>query len=226
VNPPLLTETPVWSNFEGRILGVLELALSLIKEVDETTSETELNRHLADKLSEANFKLRSSGTGGLDFLPAYDGLQYPDEDSPPEAVNEKRPDFTWSWQSDSDATYSEATREYVVECKRLGDAAGDTFSNRYVDNGIARFVSESHRYGHRGDSGAMIGYVQVPGKTAILTAVQARANTQSLGDLVEDGQLEQKLARLNQHLTRNFGKSPFKLVHFWIDVVPSPTATT
>ncbi len=218
---PSLTSVPVWANFEQRILGVLELALNLLAEADETVGELELNERLAARISTANFQLLQTGEGGLDFLPSYDGHQYPDETALLGEANRKRPDFTWSWQDASSPTHGEATREFVVECKRLGDATGSVFSHRYVDEGIVRFVSASHEYGRLGGRGSMVGYVQVPGKPAILVTVQARTASHQLSEISPDGELDDRIARLTQTLDRDFGESPFELVHFWVDVVPN-----
>ena len=223
---PTLTSIPVWSNFEQRILGVLEHALTLLEEAEETVGEFELNEGLAARISAANYELHRTGEGGLDFLPSYDGHQYPDETTPLREANRKRPDFTWSWQDDSGSTHDEATREFAVECKRLGDAMGSTFNNRYVDEGIVRFVNVSHEYGRRGRRGAMVGYVQVPGKPAILVAVQARAESHQLAPLLPDGELDGRLTRFTQQLGRSFGQSPFELVHLWINVVLDPDSLT
>lgn len=223
---PSLTSVPVWANFEKRIFGILELALTLLEDGDGTVGELELNERLADHISAANFQLRQAGEGGLDFLPSYDGHQYPDETVPLGEANRKRPDFTWSWQDDSGLTHDEATREFAVECKRLGDMAGSEFNHRYVDEGILRFVNSSHEYGRRGGRGAMVGYVQVLGKPAILVTVQTRAASHQLSPLSPDGELDVRIARLTQQLDRTFGESPFELVHFWVDVARSPDSLT
>jgi hypothetical protein len=218
VTVPSLTSLPVWENFEQRILGVLEHALSLLETVEEAIGEIEMNERLANRISEANYELNQSGQGGLDFLPSYDGHQYPDASAPLSDANRKRPDFTWSWQDDSESSFDDATREFAVECKRLGDASGSTFNHRYVDEGIVRFVNVSHEYGRRGRRGAMVGYIQIPGKPAVLQAVQQRIQSHELAPLSPDGELDDHLVRLRQQLTRTFGHSPFELIHLWIDV--------
>jgi hypothetical protein len=208
-------------HFEQSIFSILELALNLLENADEVTDELQLNERLATCISAANYQLLQSGEGGLDFLPSYDGHQYPDETPLNGEANRKRPDFTWSWQDAASPTYDEATREFTVECKRLGDVAGSVFSHRYVDDGILRFVSTSHEYGRLGARGVMVGYVQVLGKPAILATVQARAESHELAPLTPEGELEGRIARLVHHLDRTFGESPFELVHLWVDVVPN-----
>ena len=58
-------------------------------------------------------------------------------DLPPEEFEAKRPDFTWSIQDVSASSGRlEGCREFVVECKRIGNEEGGTnFNHRYVDLG-------------------------------------------------------------------------------------------
>ena len=105
-----------------------------------------------------------------------------------------------------------------MECKRLGNPGRRNFNHQYVDEGIVRFVSRSHKYGVHGASGAMVGYVQCSDNPTILSQVQPRVSHRNLGPIRVHAGLDEAIAELRQELVRKFGASPFRLHHFWVDV--------
>ena len=220
--PPRLTDVPLWRRFEERALGVLAHALTLLNEVDPTVDELELNRQLFANIAEANRLINLENNGAFEFLPSYDGHQAPyNLDLPPDEFEAKRPDFTWSIQDASASSGLEGCREFVVECKRIGNEEGGTnFNHRYVDLGVVRFVSPSHKYGLRGVSGAMIGYVQRSDHQSILVMINERASHHTLRELVSSSGMEGEVSELRHMLDRTFGESPFSLIHLWVDVRP------
>ena len=93
----------------------------------------------------------------------------PNSETPPRNRKEigqkwtrKKPDFRWTLSDPLERDTVKAIKEYTIECKRLAEktSAGWDFINKYVVNGIIRFISKEHRYGIGTISGVMIGYVQ------------------------------------------------------------------
>lgn len=221
MNQPRLTDIPLWSRFEARALRILHRALALLAAdaFDPDIDERELNRQLFRAIAEANHQIQNEDGGGLDRMPSYDGHQAPERVDVPRAVHEwKRPDFTWSWFDHQAGSGLEGCLEFAVECKRLGTAdSRPDFDRAYVDDGVLRFVSDSHMYGLNGASGAMIGYVQCSDHDAILTNVSERSAHHGLPDLVAQPPA-QEVFELRQLLARVFGATPFSLVHLWVDL--------
>lgn len=226
MNAPKLTELPLWQNFANRALRVLDDALALLPAVPPETDELALNRLLFGCIAEANRLINLADSGGFEYLPSYDGYQAPENTGlPPDEFESKRPDFSWSLHDHTAATGLEGCREFVIECKRLGDGPGQPkFNDRYVDNGVVRFVSATHKYGLHGASGAMVGYVQRSDNHRIHTAVQDRAAHHHLAAMVAQHGLDAAIVHLEHELPRGFGESPFLLVHCWVDLRPAVAA--
>ncbi len=196
-------------------------------ETDPNFREPRLSRALFGCIAEANRLINLENEGAFEYLPSYDGYQAPQNVAgDPEESERKRPDFIWSLHDHAAASGLEGCREFVVECKRLGDPPGqNTLNHRYVDLGIVRFVSPRHKYGMRGASGAMVGYVQRSNKRTILAVVQARAATHALAAVVPYGTLDDAILELEQLLERTFGESPFRLHHFWVMLRLAPVSS-
>ena len=226
MNPPKLTELPLWQNFAKRAIRVLRDALALLPTVPPQTDELVLNRLLFDRIAEANRLINLADGGGFEYLPSYDGYQAPQNTAVPrEEFESKRPDFSWSLHDHTASTGLEGCREFVIECKRLGNGPDvPNLNHRYVDNGIVRFVSATHKYGLHGASGVMVGYVQRSNNGEILTSVQDRAAHHQLAALVAQHGLDGVTAQLEHQLQRGFGESPFLLIHFWVDMRPPAAA--
>jgi hypothetical protein len=219
---PKLTDLPLWDQFESRVLRVLRRALSLMPSAPPELGELMLNRLLFEKIAEANRLINAEDQSGFDYMPSYDGLPAPlDAAALPEESEGKRPDFTWSLYDHDAVSASEACREFVVECKRLGHAGvGHNINHLYVDLGVVRFVTTAHRYGAHGSSGTMVGYIQRSEHDSILGAVRDRCTHHNLADLTAEGDWGAALCELRQMLERSFGASPYKLVHLWVDLRP------
>jgi hypothetical protein len=199
---------------------VLARALLLLCESENlgALDELELNRLLFVAIANASRQLHHETGASFDYLPTYDGLQVPLGAATAEASERKRPDFAWTLLDHSAPSGLDGCREFVVECKRLGDKPGDaTLSRRYVDNGVRRFVDPGHRYGLRGTSGVMVGYIQQSDVDTILRQVRDRLNHHSLADVVEE-QPRHHPIKLQHMLVRVFGINPFLLFHYWCDV--------
>lgn len=182
--------------------------------------ELSVSHQLFGKIAEANLRLGASRVGGFESLPSYDGHQAPlDSGGPIQPSDRKRPDFVWSVQDHTAESGMEGCLEFVVECKRLGDELQEsTFGYRYVDDGVLRFVRESHRYGQRGESGAMVGYVQRSDCSTIYSSVSDRMSHHGLPHCVAPSDWNQPVSELRQVLQRTFQPTPFLLVHLWVDL--------
>ncbi len=199
---------------------VRSLELIARAQIDPATDEFKLNEQLARYIKKANFQIiqNEGEEEGLDFLPSYDGHQYPafDDDDEPLESNPTRPDFVWEWQDKTASTEDEMTRELVIECKRLGDTRGTRFNRHYVYNGVARFVEPSHKYGETAPRGTMVGYLGDERHT-VLAAVQTHLTCKGIANLTVIT-LDDEVGRLTQALTRPFGSPDYELLHFWVDL--------
>jgi hypothetical protein len=197
--------------------------LTLLYETEADLDELRLNRLLFACIADANRLINIQDGGGFEYLPSYNGFQAPDNvGEPPEGFEAKIPDFIWSLHDHTAASGLEGCREFVIECKRIGSEPGGTnFNHRYVDQGIVRFVSITHKYGLRGESGAMVGYIQRSDSNAILAAIQERSTNLELGAIAVSKETNNAVVELRQLLDRLFGKSPFALIHLWVDLRPN-----
>ncbi len=220
MNAPKLTDLPLWNNFASRALRVLRDALALLPTVSPDMDELRLNRLLYESIAEANRLINLADGGGFDYLPSYDGYQAPEDTAAaPDEFESKRPDFAWSLQDHSAPTGLEGCREFVIECKRLGNGPNlANFNHRYVDRGILRFVLTTHKYGLHGGSGAMVGYVQRSDNATIFAAVGERVAHHHLAEIVAPQRLDDAIIELDQQVHRAFGESPFRIFHLWVDL--------
>lgn len=137
----------------------------------------------------------------------------------------KRPDFQWSVQDDEAEDLDHAARSYVVECKRLGEAAGRwVFNANYVDHGVRRYIDTAHLYGKDDIGGAMIGYVQSMDIASIWTEVDHQITTARLPSLPQPMPLSGSavLHFASHQLLRTAAASPFALGHIWVDLRKGP----
>ena len=70
----------------------------------------------------------------------------PDPDDEARTAREqKRPDFQWNYLDRFESDPHRSSRQFVVECKRLGESsrADRVFNMLYVNHGISRFRDRS-----------------------------------------------------------------------------------
>ena len=217
---PSLKSRRLWARREARFLTILERALQLLSsESNLSKSENELNRKLYFSLLTA--------TGDLfpreELLPIYEAQNQPDPDDEARVAREgKRPDFMWKYRDRYESNPERSSREFVVECKRLGaPPRADWVLNRnYVTHGIRRFVDPQHAYAKRFPSAAMVGYWQDMSAAEVLREVNAAAREHDLPPLTlnETGSRRDSVRRLDHFLERPFPVSPMHLNHLWADV--------
>lgn len=114
---PSLLSRNLWAKRTARFLAILERALQLLAtEPELACAEVELNRRLYWRLLEATRELYPS-----EVPPLCECCNQPDPDDQARARREnKRPDFQWSYTDRFESDSHRSSKQFVVECKRLG----------------------------------------------------------------------------------------------------------
>lgn len=222
--PPRLSKINLWKRHEERVCEVISEALiRLQKRTQLLQNEDALNRELLSCLREANADLREINKGVS--TPFYlEARKQPSADHTTIHNSEnKRPDLQNGFVDHNEKDPHKQDRFFHVECKRLGDPPSRSWilNEQYCQNGISRFVRNSHQYGRDVDSGAMIGYVESSDFGPILDDVNSEISNEfpDLEKLVNSPPWSNDSSNLiEQVLIRNFPISPFTLKHFWIDL--------
>jgi hypothetical protein len=141
----------------------------------------------------------------------------PKTDTPYSASEQKKPDFSLELNDDlNDGVF------FHIECKRLGSATSGSwkYNEKYVENGIYRFTTDTFCYGIDSPSGAMVGYIEDMELEDILTQVNKTIDQKlKIDKLAKITDWQEKLTtHLNHSFERSFEKSPFILHHLWIDL--------
>lgn len=224
MSQPRISRLRTWEKHERRVVDILLLALSILRKKDILpSSEVLLNRELYFCLLEANHALWESGAGGFDHPPTPEGHNPADPDDEQRAVRENKiPDFYWGFIDHSEPDPRRSARNYVIECKRLGNPprADWILDQNYVNNGILRFITEEHSYAKGERSGAMVGYVQNMELDEILCEVNSSAVSVGIPELLApfSGWQIGGTSQFTHQLNRIFLISPFQLTHFWVDL--------
>jgi hypothetical protein len=127
----------------------------------------------------------------------------------------KKPDLRWELV-DHQAGRGVAFRPFAVECKRVRSSTKSwNFNREYAISGVARFVSDSHRYGENSDRGAMVAYWQGMKYEDVVAEINQHLSDAGLPG-VDVGQGVPRES--TQVLERAFALSPYRLTHLWVDV--------
>jgi len=203
-----------------KFLAILERALQLLgAQVELPRLEVDLNRKLYFFLLAATAELCPSEL----LAPAQEMCNQPDPDDQSRASREqKRPDFQWIYRDRYEADPYRSSKQFVVECKRLGaPPRPDWVLNvNYVEHGIWRFTDATWAYAKRFQSGAMVGYWQSMDADDVLNEVNLAARTRQIPEIVlpKGGWKVASVTRLEHLFPRSFPTSPFRLDHFWADL--------
>jgi hypothetical protein len=218
--PNLLTHSRrLWAARKAKCLATIEQALRLLREIDNLPdAETELNRLLYFCLLRASRELYPQD----EIAPVSECNNQPDPDDETRAWREwKRPDFQWIYLDRYASDPVRSSRQFVVECKRLGAAprAAWVLNSNYIHHGVRRFNDPEWAYAQGTESGAMVGYWQSMEGTEILNEVNEMCRMRELPEIVllEEWAIGD-INRLEHTLERQFAISPFKLHHIWIDL--------
>ena len=216
---PSLKARNYWRKREAQFLAVLKRALVLLRmENSLPEAECDLNRRLYFYLLEATRELCPKNG----IAPTQECNNQPDPDDETRAGREqKRPDFQWIYLDQYEPDPRRSSKQFVVECKRLGMAlrADWVLNSNYVEHGVCRFRDSQWAYARRFVSGAMVGYWQAMEAEQVLSEVNAVARRNALTELVLQGAWNYAgVSTLGQTFERTFEVSPFHLYHLWVDV--------
>lgn len=216
---PPLHSRGLWAAREAKCFSIITEALKRLRNTpDLPKSEVELNRQFYFCLLEASRALYADD----EIAPVAECNNQPDPDDEARARRElKRPDFQWVCLDRYEANPRHSSKQFVVECKRLGKPVrADWILNvNYVQNGIMRFKEPEWAYAKRAASGAMIGYWQDMEANDVLSEINGETGRNSLPDLILVGTWNSgDVSRCEHVLERGFEVSPFRLHHFWVDL--------
>jgi hypothetical protein len=220
-----LSQLDIWGRQEQLIGRLLTAALSDLARSRPASEieEDDLNRRLSHALDETRFEMARRGEEVPIALHHYEARNHPSLHHPRRHPREhKRPDFVWSFEDDTARSACDARRVYTVECKRLGKRlrSGRVLASLYIEEGVRRFLVDSHGYAFNERSGAMVGYIQNSDHLTLLKDVNAAAAAEHIALLSEEGPVwpTGRVCHLRQvHLVRE-GPTPFVLSHHWVDV--------
>lgn len=216
---PLIRSHDLWATREKKCLAITQRALELLR-AESVLPETEagLNRRFYFCLLTATRDLYPED----DVAPVIECNNQPDPDDEARVKREqKRPDFQWVYLDRYEPDPERSSRQFVLECKRLGTAtrADWVLNLNYVNHGIERFRKPEWAYGKLASSGAMIGYWQTMEPEAVLAEVNAECGSKAFANLSLVGAWAFGGTSHFEHLLdRSFEISPFRLRHFWIDL--------
>lgn len=216
---PSLRSRNLWARREAKCLAILERALLLLRmKADLPEAEVDLNRWLYFCLLKASRELYPDD----DLSPMTECNNQPDPDDEARSAREqKRPDFQWIYLDKYESDPHRSSRQFVVECKRLGKAtrADWVLNSNYVNHGVCRFRDAQWAYAKRFSSGAMVGYWQSMEAEEILTEVTGELRKNSLTHMVRKGAWRPfAVSNLEHSFGRSFEASPFYLRHLWVDL--------
>ena len=209
----------LWATREAKCLSIIKRALSMLREADDLTeTEVELNRLLYFYLLTASRELYPDDV----IAPITECNNQPDINDEARARREqKRPDFQWIYLDRYESDPQRSSKQFVVECKRLGEAPRSNWvlNVNYSEHGIRRFRDPEWAYAKHAPSGAMLGYWQSMEGIEVLREVNEGCHHRSIPNLMLVGSCSSNgISKFEHDLERPFQISPFKLHHLWIDL--------
>lgn len=221
---PPLHSAGLWATREAKCLSTIAHALQRLRETPNLPeSEVELNRLFYFLLLEASRELYPED----EIAPIPECNNQPDPDDEARAKREqKRPDFQWVYLDRYEGSPRHSSKQFVVECKRLGRSARTdwVFNVNYVHHGIMRFKQPEWAYAKRFPSGAMVGYWQSMNAHDVLGEVNAETTKNSLTALILKSTWNHGgVSHCKHSFDRSFEISPFSLNHLWVDLRKNPS---
>ena len=217
---PRLSAAVVWSQHEHLCTGLLRQALESLVDHSPDENEDDLNRELYRAIIRFSHRAAQDGR----YIPPV----VPEGRNPPASTDQerarrefKRPDFYWAYIDPLVDDPDDASKQFVVECKRL-TTPNTRYIREYVVSGIARFIDEDHGYGKGTASGAMVGYLQCVYLDGALDRINSVAKNNAIPLLVLQERDGEAAAESHHELVRSFQVSPFHLIHIWSRIGPEP----
>ena len=210
---PQLSSLDLWDDHERLCKQLLRDALTALGDASVGADENELNRLLYRSIIRVSHSAAQSG----EHIPPV----VPEGKNPPAASDEERarrefkiPDFYWAFIDPLADDPDDASKQFVVECKRLTNPV-TRYSQEYVRSGIARFIGLGHGYGKGMKSGAMVGYLQEVFLDDALTHVNGVAVEDNINTLALRTRDGENGAELDHSVARPIPVTPYRLTHIW-----------
>ena len=225
MDQPSIFRKNLWLEQQERLMDLFALALSLLEQGESLPEgpEPEITRRLAICCHRAEYRMDREGRGisGNLHWETKDLQQYMDLSIPVRET--KAPDCQYEFQDQQASDYGNFRKSLTIECKRLGrfhSSHTRQLNQKYVQDGICRFLDEGHSYGRLAPCGIMIGYVQNMRFDEILKEVNAECCTKRITELVlsNEGWQPGFASHLNHRFDRSFPLTPFALRHIWADL--------
>lgn len=218
---PLLSRLQSWHRQESKLLLILSEALRCLitKNSHANSKEDDINYELFQEIRKQVFLLK------FPFSIIFDSPNQPRLDEERDRNREKkRPDIQFLWTNKQANTPAEYHREYVVECKRLRNPLnGRRFNEKYVTEGVMRFISSDHGYAKGSLSGTMIGYVQNMPLQEIVNDVNVALAKNTCSALSTVSLVERGVSA-HRHNVNRPAAANLELNHLWADMRPTVSA--
>ena len=219
-NQPQLSSIDLWSDHERICKELLWEALATMDDKPGDADETALNRHLYRAIIRVSYWATQNGEHIAPVVP--EGRNPPAASDEERAEREfKRPDFYWAYIDPLANDPDDASKQFVVECKRLTNPIA-RYTREYVKSGIARFINVGHGYGKGMKSGAMVGYLQEVPLDEALVGVNSVASGDSIKALAVSNRTGEARAEFHHDLVRTIPTTPFHLTHAWARIGTEP----
>ena len=208
-----------WKRFEDSIIEVINLAIEIFNRKDNLPeNEDDLNRSFYFCLVDANYRLQKENRG-QSSAPFYEASNQPKINDIIRSAREfKRPDFQWSITDVHESNPQMSSKQFILECKRLGTAKGTwVFNENYAYHGVKRFVSEDHSYALGVESSAMLGYIQSMEVFDVLSEVNVNVDLlkqSAIKPISQNG----TTYYLSHKLKLDYSTQDFRLEHIWLDL--------
>ncbi len=215
---PQLSSIDFWEDHEQLCKQLLRDALAELTPRPIDADENDLNRLLYRAIIRVSQKAAQDGN----HIPVV----VPEGRNPPAASDQERaerefkiPDFYWAYIDPHASDPNDASKQFVVECKRLANPIA-RYAREYVRSGIARFINFGHGYGKGMRSGAMVGYLQEVLLDDALAVVHGVAAGDAIVVLAVITRHGENGGEFHHQVTRPIPVSPFHLTHLWTRIGP------
>ncbi|NYI44938.1 hypothetical protein BJ993_002018 [Nocardioides aromaticivorans] len=222
---PRLSQLSLWDRHVALILDVFRDALHLLAAQGARGTEPDLNRLLYECVLRANRNRRIAGLAALDTPVMWESRNQPSPTTASGTAENKIPDFQCGLIDHECPDPLLSAKAFVIECKRLGQPTKSwNFTERYVTDGMSRFIDVGWQYGKYVRAGAMVGYLEGIALRSVIADVNVAANSNAVPPVSLNGTSTAPLHELVHTLTRAFPESPFQLTHLWVETPGPPPA--